>query len=118
MMKTAATLVGFAACILVASRAPAQTCVGDCNGDGMVAINELITGVNIALGATLIVDPVGAPFVLDRCDFERYDAALTNVTSTASAPRVRASIPPAAFGNLPAARFPAASLQRSGNLVK
>jgi hypothetical protein len=52
MMKTAATLVGFAACVLVASRAPAQTCVGDCNGDGMVAINELITGVNIALGAT------------------------------------------------------------------
>lgn len=25
-------------------------CVGDCNGDGMVAINELIVGVNIALG--------------------------------------------------------------------
>ena len=26
-------------------------CVGDCDGDGMVAINELITGVNIALGS-------------------------------------------------------------------
>jgi hypothetical protein len=26
-------------------------CVGDCNSDGMVAINELITGVNIALGS-------------------------------------------------------------------
>ena len=25
-------------------------CVGDCNGDGSVAINELIGGVNIALG--------------------------------------------------------------------
>jgi hypothetical protein len=25
-------------------------CVGDCNGDGMVKVNELITGVNIALG--------------------------------------------------------------------
>jgi hypothetical protein len=25
-------------------------CVGDCNGDGMIAINELISGVNIALG--------------------------------------------------------------------
>jgi hypothetical protein len=25
-------------------------CVGDCNGDGMVTVNELITGVNIALG--------------------------------------------------------------------
>jgi hypothetical protein len=50
MMK-AATLVGFAVGLLVASGASAQ-CVGDCNGDGMVAINELITGVNIAQGST------------------------------------------------------------------
>jgi hypothetical protein len=27
-------------------------CAGDCNGDGSVAVNELITGVNIALGNT------------------------------------------------------------------
>jgi len=30
---------------------PAPACAGDCNGDGVVAINELILGVNIALGA-------------------------------------------------------------------
>jgi cysteine-rich repeat protein len=35
----------------VAHSAEAQ-CTGDCNGDGTVAINELITGVNIALGST------------------------------------------------------------------
>lgn len=29
---------------------PAPTCAGDCNGDGIVAVNELVTGVNIALG--------------------------------------------------------------------
>ena len=29
----------------------AGPCTGDCNGDGMVTINELITGVNIALGS-------------------------------------------------------------------
>ncbi len=28
----------------------ACVCVGDCNGDGQVAVNELVTGVNIALG--------------------------------------------------------------------
>ncbi|MBX3026534.1 hypothetical protein KF840_16640 [bacterium] len=42
----------FLATILLATsggRAGAQ-CVGDCNGDGQVAINELIIGVNIALG--------------------------------------------------------------------
>ncbi|MDX2167267.1 MAG: hypothetical protein SF182_09395 [Deltaproteobacteria bacterium] len=30
---------------------PAPSCTGDCNGDGEVTINELITGVNIALGS-------------------------------------------------------------------
>lgn len=40
-----ATLVA----ILGSGRASAQ-CVGDCNGDGEVTINELILGVNIALG--------------------------------------------------------------------
>ena len=50
-MTKAATLVGIAVGLCVASGASAQ-CVGDCNGDGMVAINELITGVNIAQGAT------------------------------------------------------------------
>jgi hypothetical protein len=28
-----------------------SVCVGDCNGDGAVTVNELVTGVNIALGA-------------------------------------------------------------------
>ena len=35
--------------LMCGSSATAQ-CVGDCNGDQEVAINELITGVNIALG--------------------------------------------------------------------
>lgn len=34
---------------------PAQGCTGDCNGDGEVTIDELLLGVNIALG-TLSVD--------------------------------------------------------------
>ena len=39
--------------------APLQTCAGDCNSDGMVAINELVVAVNIALGAASI-DGCGA----------------------------------------------------------
>ncbi|MBX3026535.1 hypothetical protein KF840_16645 [bacterium] len=39
------------AALLATAPARAQECVGDCNGDGMVAINELIIGVNIALGS-------------------------------------------------------------------
>ena len=49
--RAGALVVGCALGALLAS-APAQAqCVGDCNDDGMVAINELITGVNIALGS-------------------------------------------------------------------
>lgn len=33
-----------------AARAPAQSCIGDCDGDGTVQINELVLGVGIALG--------------------------------------------------------------------
>ena len=40
---------------------PVPACVGDCNGDGTVAINELITGVNIALGSL----PVSACEAID-----------------------------------------------------
>ena len=38
--------------LLVGSQAMGQQlpCVGDCNDDGAVAVNELITGVNINLG--------------------------------------------------------------------
>jgi Tol biopolymer transport system component len=32
--------------------APAGTCVGDCSGDGTVTVDEVILGVNIALGTT------------------------------------------------------------------
>ena len=37
--------------LLFVSPAAAQHCVGDCGGDGLVTINELIVGVNIALGS-------------------------------------------------------------------
>lgn len=36
----------------------ASTCIGDCNDDGEVAINELITGVNMALG---VAPPTSCP---------------------------------------------------------
>jgi cysteine-rich repeat protein len=42
--------VGCAALLSVGTRAQAQ-CIGDCNGDGEVLVNELISGVNIALGS-------------------------------------------------------------------
>jgi len=52
-MRMATSILAAAALgiLVAATAARAQECVGDCNGDGMVAINELIIGVNIALGA-------------------------------------------------------------------
>src|SRR5215510_12098086 len=41
--------------IVATSRAGAQLCLGDCNGDGIVKIDEALTGVNIEL-ETLTID--------------------------------------------------------------
>ena len=49
---TAAVVFLFAS---IATPSAAQVCVGDCNGDGTVTINELITGVNIALGSAPVL---------------------------------------------------------------
>jgi hypothetical protein len=51
-MRRAASIVCALALLTAATAVRAQqTCTGDCNGDGMVTINELILGVNIALGS-------------------------------------------------------------------
>ena len=43
-------VVFVSALLLLAARQANAQCDGDCEGAGMVAINELIIGVNIALG--------------------------------------------------------------------
>lgn len=46
-----------AVCGLLAWPAPAAaTCVGDCNSDGEVTVDEIITGVNIALGTASVAN--------------------------------------------------------------
>lgn len=52
--STIARVMLIAAVAAPASYARAQSCVGDCNGDGVVAIDELVLAVDIALdGASL-----------------------------------------------------------------
>lgn len=59
----------FVACVAttlsIAFALPATACVGDCDADGRVLVDELIRGVNIALGT----DAVDTCFALDR-DFD------------------------------------------------
>ena len=42
--------------LLAPSLAIGQACVGDCDGDGQVTVDEIITGVNIALGTRPLSD--------------------------------------------------------------
>jgi hypothetical protein len=53
-VRTRTSFICVAALLLAVLSAPAgaraQLCAGDCNRDGLVSINELITAVNIALG--------------------------------------------------------------------
>ena len=46
-------ILGLCLTIAASGTSAAQECVGDCNGDGVVSINELITAVNIDLGSGL-----------------------------------------------------------------
>jgi len=52
MRREVAYGVAFSLCLTLAASAPcpAQQCVGDCNGDGVVTVSELITGINVELG--------------------------------------------------------------------
>ena len=50
-LKTGMRLVVLAAVLSACGSAAQAQCVGDCQGDGSVTINDLILGVNIALGS-------------------------------------------------------------------
>ena len=56
----------------------APTCAGDCDGDGTVSINELITLVNIGLGAPLATCPAGDRNGDGQITIEELIAAVTN----------------------------------------
>jgi hypothetical protein len=48
--RTWAGAIAASALIAWSNSATAQVCVGDCNGDGSVTVDEIVTMVNIALG--------------------------------------------------------------------
>ena len=87
--------VGIIGLYLTVTTAPAclaQQCVGDCDGDGMVRINELITGVNIALGSAEISVcpafdcPQPLPGIFIDCAVEAVNNALYGCHDTFPTP--------------------------------
>lgn len=61
------------------SRTPPEDCPGDCNGDGVAAVNELIVGVNIALGNAAV--PNCLPVDVDRNGRVTIDELIRAVAS-------------------------------------
>ena len=53
MMRRTGVLL---AAVMLIGAGPAAACTGDCDGDGQVAINEAVRGVNIALGNAPVGD--------------------------------------------------------------
>jgi hypothetical protein len=69
---------------------PAGGCVGDCNGDGSVVINELIVAVNIALGASPVSMCAASaceegPVVSISCLIQAVNAALSGCPAAPTA---------------------------------
>jgi hypothetical protein len=64
-MKRAAvgiTGLALAAMLVVVPRGAQSQCCGDCNGDGLVTVDEIITAVNRALGSGICTQPGGQRF--------------------------------------------------------
>jgi streptogramin lyase len=79
-----------------AAVSPAAVCVGDCDADGSVTIDELVTGVNIALGALSV----------DRCpslDCAGNEEVTVNCLITAVIGALNGCGPPATVSATPAA---------------
>jgi len=82
---------------MMTSSAAAAACVGDCNGDRAVAVNELVTGVNIALGAAALdTCPAlqcrdGQPIGID-CIVQAVNSALDGCPPSVPAPQLEGPI--------------------------
>ncbi|MFN8644838.1 MAG: beta-propeller fold lactonase family protein [Candidatus Binatia bacterium] len=75
-----------AAALALPAAAARAACVGDCNANGVVAVNELVTGVNIALGNS----PLNACAVFDtdgtnQVEIYELIAAVGNLLNTCNA---------------------------------
>ena len=82
--------------VVAGSSARAQVCVGDCNGNGVVAINELVIGVNIDLG----LQPVSACPAFansqNMVDIAQLVKGVNNALNGCNAPSPTPTVTPAA----------------------
>jgi hypothetical protein len=76
--RLVAILVLIAAAATADAPALAQACVGDCNGEGTVQVNELIVGVNILLDALPVADCPSLDDGQGRVTVDRLVLAVTN----------------------------------------
>ena len=92
-------ILGLCLTLAASGPCPAQQCVGDCNGDSVVRINELITGLNIELGGdALDACPAincnrGGPLVYIDCLVIAVNNALNGCGVTTPLPSTTTPIP-------------------------
>ena len=84
--------LGLCMVLAASDTCPAQQCLGDCDSDGRVTVDELVLNVNIALGGTSLGECsagecLGTPLVWITCLVEMVNNAL-NGCSTSAQPSV------------------------------
>jgi glucose/arabinose dehydrogenase len=80
-------VVAAALAVLSLAAGPAAACTGDCDGDGNVSIDELVQGVNIALGSrALETCPAFDPNGTQRVTIDELIAAVTGALEGCPAP--------------------------------
>lgn len=85
-------IIGLYLTLIASGPCLAQQCVGDCDGSGAVIINELILGVNIALGTadvsvcTAFDCPQHLPGIFINCAVEAVDNALLGCRTATAIP--------------------------------
>jgi hypothetical protein len=86
-MRIAVVVVVLVAATVNNLESLAETCVGDCNNDSEVAVNELILGVNIALGsAPLATCPSFDADLNSRADINEILQAVNNALCGCNTP--------------------------------
>ena len=108
LIRRAGTLafIGGVCLLLSGTAAHAQTCVGDCDDMGSVGINELIIGVNIALGLRPVADCpsfacTGGDTVPINCLVQGVNNALGTCGPTPPTPTPGGPTPTATVGGTP-----------------
>ena len=117
-MKAIGMIVAVAAVVLVSGGEASAACAGDCSGDGEVTVNEVITGVTIALGSV----EVGACGAMDangdgQVTIDELIGAINGALGGCAAATPSASTPTPTATAMPATPTPCGSADGTADVT-